>query len=131
MAKIRRGNDLPAVEGKIESEASVAEILESPDTFQNRFVMLDGVVRATHRQGDVTHLDLHQPNEDAPAAPGTDAPGSEARLLARFHGSVEPALTPGTLVTLIGRVSKESADARVEGHRPVLTMEAVALAVWP
>lgn len=121
----------PAVEGKIESETSLSEILESPDRFQDRFVMLDGVVCATHRQGDVTQLELHLLNERAPRAPVTDVPTCQERLLARFRGLVEPAIPPGTHVTLIGHVRKEWRETGDKGLSPLLTMEAVALAVWP
>jgi starvation-inducible outer membrane lipoprotein len=113
----------PAVERRIEAEATLSEILESPERFEGRIVMFNGIVRGTTRRGDVTELELHPSPKDTA--------GSQDPLRARFPGFVEPAIPPGTLVTLIGRVTGESADARSDEHRPAPIVEAAALAVWP
>lgn len=108
-----------------------SQILQHPESFQGKMVVLGGVVLSARRLAEGTRLEVLQlPLDDSqqPVAPLTD---SQGRFLALEKAFLDPAMfPPGTRVTIVGQVTEVIAAKLDEMDYQYPTVEIKYLHVW-
>jgi outer membrane lipoprotein len=85
-------------------DIAFVQLLEAPDAFRGKLVMLGGIVAAIERTGEGTQLEIIQHRLDSRELPDEAIP-SGGRFLATTSAALDPdRYGPGALVTLAGEV---------------------------
>ncbi|MDR4493173.1 MAG: Slp family lipoprotein [Nitrospirales bacterium] len=95
-----------SLKSHIDSQASFQEILQQPETFQGKLVVLGGEVLHAKRSSEATQLEILQLPLDGSNRPSSIKTDSQGRFLAFEHAFLDPAtFPPGTRVTVVGKVT--------------------------
>lgn len=93
------------LEGRLSRDVSFQALLNDPETFRGRWVVLGGKVLSAKRLKDETELEILELPLDYADRPVPRLSRSRGRFLAVQRDFLDPAtVPPGTLVSLIGEV---------------------------
>ncbi|MBN2299007.1 MAG: Slp family lipoprotein [Deltaproteobacteria bacterium] len=112
-----------------DSQVSISEIIEHPDSFKGSTVIWAGIIIETKNLSGHTIIEvLHRPADYQDRPRTVDV--SEGRFLARKQGFLDPAVySPGREVTIAGTVEgiMTSAIGEYEYTYPVITVKEIYL----
>jgi outer membrane lipoprotein len=105
----------------------LSQRIETPDAYRGKYVMLGGTVAGVKRGRDGTQLEVIQHDVDSRDLPDVSVP-SGGRFLATTPASLDPErYEPGTLVTLVGKVTGREVHVLQGGEYfyPVVAIEEI------
>ena len=114
------------LENQIDKNVTFTEVLNSPESYKGRLLLLGGEVLKAKRLKGGTQVELLQLPLNEDQEPTTDLTRSQGRMLVLHQGSLDPAtLTPGMLVTFVGEVSESITEKLddVDYRYPTLTVK--------
>lgn len=94
------------LKSQIDSQMTFQELLQQPETFQGKLVVLGGEVLHAKRSSEATQLEILQLPLDSSNRPSFIKTDSLGRFLAFERAFLDPAtFPPGTRVTVVGEVT--------------------------
>lgn len=121
-----------ALEPLVDRAITFRDVVDAPDSYQGRIVVVGGEVLKARRLKDGTQLELLQLPLDKNDKPIFDRQKSQGRFLAIQQEFLDPAtIADGTKMTIVGEVSKARIEHLddVEYRYPVLIVK--HLHAWP
>lgn len=114
------------LEPLIDRRVTFHEVVEAPDSYQGRILVLGGEVLKAKRLKDGTQIELLQLPLDKDERPILNRQRSQGRFLAIQQDFLDPAtIVAGTMMTIVGEVSKAKIEQLddVEYRYPVLIVK--------
>ena len=120
-----------SLEPQIDKNLTFEQILESPDSYRGRVVVVGGEVLKAKRLKEGTQLEVLQLPLDDDHRPVDQRRGSRGRLLANEREFLDPATLPdGTPVTMVAEVTGVTTDRLDEGEYRYTTVDIKHLHIW-
>lgn len=119
------------LQSQIDPQVTFQEIIQQPEAFQGKLVVLGGEVLHAKRTSEATQLEILQLPLDDSQRPSLTKTDSQGRFLAFERTFLDPAtFPPGTRVTVVGEVTggKTAQLDEMAYHYPTLTIK--HLQVW-
>ena len=120
-----------SLEPQIDKNLTFEQVLESPDSYRGRVLVVGGEVLKAKRLKEGTQLEVLQLPLDDDQRPVGQRTGSRGRLLALDPQFMDPATLPdGTPVTMVAEVTGVTTDRLDEAEYRYPTVEIKHLYVW-
>lgn len=120
-----------SLEPQVDKSLTFNQLLESPDSYKGRMVVLGGQVLKARRVQDGTQLEVLQLPLDDSHRPALQRTGSQGRFLARHAASLDPAtISDNTPVTIVGEVTGATTQRLDESEYRYPTLDVKHLHVW-
>lgn len=126
------GPEIPeSLEPQIDKTVTFNQVLQSPESYRGKLVVIGGEVLAAKGVKEGTQLEVLQlPLSDA-QRPAAQRTASQGRFLALHRDSVDPAtFTDGTPVTIVGEVTGAQTGRLDETDYRYPTLDVKYLYVW-
>ena len=122
----------PALAEHIELSLTFPQIIESPESFKGKLVILGGQVLMAKRLKDSTQLTILQLPLINEQEPSRELTQSQGRFIAEQQEFLDPATVPsGTRITLVGEVSGSVSQSLDETIYTYPTLIIKHFKVWP
>lgn len=119
------------LKSQIDSQVTFQDILQQPETFQGKLVVLGGEVLHAKRSSEATQLEILQLPLDSSNRPSLIKTDSKGRFLVFERAFLDPAtFPPGTRVTVVGEVTGSQTAHLDEMTYQYPTMALKHLHVW-
>ncbi|MGQ0810764.1 MAG: Slp family lipoprotein [Nitrospiraceae bacterium] len=120
-----------SLEAQIDKTLTFQQVVEAPDSYKGRVVVLGGEVLKARQLKDGTQLEILQlPLADS-ERPETHRSQSQGRFLALHRQSPDPAtFVEGTRVTMVGEVTGSATGPMDEAQYRYPTLDVKHLHVW-
>jgi outer membrane lipoprotein len=120
-----------SLEPQIDNQLTFAQILESPDAYKGKLVVVGGEVLKAKGLREGTQLEVLQLPLGAHQRPADERTRSQGRFLALHAESVDPAkFTDGTPITIVGEVTGSATKRLDETEYRYPTLDVKHLHVW-
>ena len=120
-----------ALEPQIDNAVTFNQIVESPDSYRGKVVVLGGEILKAKALKGGTQLEVLQLPLDSDQEPVTDRMESRGRFLAVQREFLDPAtIAEGTRVTVVGEVTGSTVDKMDEADYRFPTLDVKYLHRW-
>jgi len=120
-----------ALQNQVEPGITFSQILQHPESYQGKMIMLGGEVLSARRLADGTRLEVLQLPLDDSQRPVVTRTDSQGRFLAMEKGFLDPAMfPPNTRITIVGEVTGSIAAKLDEMDYQYPTIVIKHLHVW-
>ncbi len=117
---------------QVDKEITFAKLIEDPDSFEGRLIVMGGVVLSATLLKEGTRIEVLQLPLQPSHEPETDLRASQGRFLAFEEGFLDPATLPnGTGITVVGEVTGAARLPLDEREYTYPTLAVKKLTVWP
>ena len=122
----------PSLWSEVDQDLTFAQIQQSPDRYVGHLVLLGGEVASSTQFQDGTWIQVLQLPLYGLEAPWWDRSTSEGSFLATWTESPdERALSPGTLISMVGKVTGSRTVPNDNSNPPYPSLQITHLKVWP